>query len=184
MELLAHLWLPILAASIAVWVASALAWMIMPHHRDDWQGLPDEPRFVEAIRSMGLKPGNYGFPHCGTHKEAHSEEMKKKWMEGPAGWITVMKPPSMGKNMLLTFLVYVAVSALIAYVGSVAVPRGATFGHVMQVLGTCGVLAYCFAFIPNGVWFGTKPRAILMCMIDGLVYGLITGAIFAALWPK
>jgi hypothetical protein len=54
---------------------------------------------------------------------------------------------------------------------------------VFRVLGTAGVLAYCFAFLPNGIWFGAKPRAMAMNVIDGVAYGLVTGAVFAWLWP-
>jgi hypothetical protein len=37
--------------------------------------------------------------------------------------------------------------------------------------------------MPNNIWFGTPKRAILMDVLDGVVYGLITGAVFGALWP-
>jgi hypothetical protein len=51
------------------------------------------------------------------------------------------------------------------------------------VTGTAAILAHCFAFMPNNIWFGTPKRAILMDVLDGVVYGLITGAVFGALWP-
>jgi hypothetical protein len=35
------------------------------------------------------------------------------------------------------------------------------------------------SFIPNAVWFGSYKRTIVANFIDGIVYGLITGAIFA-----
>ena len=37
----------------------------------------------------------------------------------------------------------------------------------MQV-GTAGILAPCFAFIPNGIWFGGYPRTLIADFIDGL----------------
>jgi hypothetical protein len=76
------------------------------------------------------------------------------------------------------------VSTLVAYIGSATLRPGAGFAQVFRVLGAAGVLGYSFAFIPNAIWFGQYPRAIAMSMIDGLVYGLTTGAIFAAMWPK
>ena len=36
------LWLPILLSSIAVWMASALFWMVSPHHKSDYVRFPDE----------------------------------------------------------------------------------------------------------------------------------------------
>jgi hypothetical protein len=184
MELLSHLWLPILLSAAAVWIASAIAWMFMPHHKNDWSKLPDEKRFMNEVRSMSIPPGNYGFPHFECHKDAQTPEAKKMWEEGPAGWITIMKKPSMGRNMILSFLVYLAVSVLLGYIGSETLARGTNFARVFQILGTGGILAYCFAFMPSDIWFSKKPSAIVMCLIDGVVYGLITGAIFAALWPK
>jgi hypothetical protein len=65
----------------------------------------------------------------------------------------------------------------------VALPGAAPFAKVFQVAVTAGILAYCFSFIPNAVWFGSYQRTIVASFIDGIVYGLITGAIFAWRWP-
>jgi hypothetical protein len=96
----------------------------------------------------------------------------------------------MGRNMLLTLLVLFITSVLIAYLGWNALPHGTALGEarpgfakVMQVLGTAGVLAYCVAGLPNDIWFQRSAREIVMCLIDGIVFGLLTGAVFAWLWP-
>ncbi|MFM9995239.1 MAG: hypothetical protein ACKVU4_05500 [Phycisphaerales bacterium] len=195
MDFLAHLWLPILLSAAAVWVAGAIVWMALPHHKGDFARLPDEDGFRAFVRTSAIPAGSYGFPDFGSHADANSPEGKKKFAEGPVGTIIVWGKISMGRNMLITFLVHLVVSALIGYVGWAALPHGpptlgpgggvagSTFAHVFQVLGTVGVLAYSFAFIPNGVWFGQRSRAIVMCILDGVVYGLITGAVFAAMWP-
>lgn len=184
METLAHLWLPILASAAAVWVASAVIWMALPHHSKDWKGLPDEPAFNAALKSLNLQPGVYGFPHPKDRAECNSPEFRKRWQEGPSGMLNVWPGcTSMATNMISTFLVYLVVSTLIAYLGSVAIPSGASFAKVFQVLGTAGVLAYCFAFIPNGIWFKAGARSIAMNFLDGIAYGLVTGAVFAWLWP-
>jgi hypothetical protein len=62
-------------------------------------------------------------------------------------------------------------------------PGPASFAKVFQVAATAGILAYCFSFIPTAVWFGSYKRTIVATFIDGIVYGLITGAIFAWRWP-
>ena len=36
-----------------------------------------------------------------------------------------------------------------------------------------------FAFLPNAIWFQATPRSIVTRVIDGVVYGLATGAVFA-----
>lgn len=82
-------------------------------------------------------------------------------------------------RLVATFVV----STLIGYITRVAIPGPADFGKVLQVATIAGILAYCFSFIPNAVWFGAYKRTIVANFIDGIVYGLITGAIFAWLWP-
>lgn len=183
MEFLAHLWLPIVASAAAVWVASAVAWMAIGHHHNDWIGLPDEEGFRDYVKSAGIAPGNYGFPHFAGKKDCHTPEGKAKWGSGPVGMLSVWGNISMGPKMLVTFLVYIVVGVLIAYLGHVALGPGATREHAFRVLGTAGVLAYSFAFIPNQVWFGAYPRTIVLNVIDGIVYGLVTGAVMAWLWP-
>ena len=44
---LMELWLPILLATILIFVASAVMWMVMPHHRTDWQSMPNGERVQE-----------------------------------------------------------------------------------------------------------------------------------------
>lgn len=184
MDFLVALWIPILASAAAVWVASALMWMVMPHHRKDMRKLPDEDAFMAQVRAAGILPGGYAFPHCPSHADGQKPEFKRKWEEGPAGYLSVWGKMNMGKNMGLTFLVYLVAGLLIAYLGWSALPHdGAGFGQVMQVIGTAGVLAYCTAFLPNAIWFQMPRNALLSNLFDGLVYGLITGAIFGALWP-
>ena len=55
------LWLPILLSGIAVWVVSALIWMVMPHHRSDYGKLPDEDAARQALTPQGLTAGFFGW---------------------------------------------------------------------------------------------------------------------------
>lgn len=182
---LVDLWLPILASAAAVWICSALFWMVVGHHKKDFDKAPDENALIGAVRSLGLPPGSYAFPDCGSGKDMKSPEFKKKWEEGPLGMLHLWKPGmAMGKNMVLTFLVYVVISVFIAYIGHQALPKGSDFTKVFRLLGSAGVLGYCFSTLPQGIWFQDKPRAMAMKFIDGVVFGLVTGAIFGALWPS
>lgn len=45
-------------------------------------------------------------------------------------------------------------------------------------------VADSFAGLPNDLWFRKKHRAMAMDSLDGVVYGLITGTVFAWPWPK
>ncbi len=183
MALLAALLLPIVLSAVAVWIASAVGWMFVGHHANDTQTLPNEPATLDTLRSCNIPPGQYSFPFM-RHNEGNTPEGREKWIKGPAGMLTVFSMPNMGKNMGLSFLIYLVVSFLIAYVAGEVLPRGSSFGKVMQVVGTMGILSYCFAFLPCGVWFQMPKRAMLTNFIDGVVFGLITGAVFAAMWPK
>ena len=57
------LWLPILLSAVAVWVASAVIWMVMPHHKSDFRKLPDEDAALRALTPQRLVPGQYSIPY-------------------------------------------------------------------------------------------------------------------------
>ena len=78
MEMLFSLWMPILVSAVAVFIAAFLAWMVLPHHRSDWSKLPDDKAFVEALRSLGLPPGQYMFPYAAEGAEMKSPEFKER----------------------------------------------------------------------------------------------------------
>ncbi len=188
MELLIPLWLPILLSAAAVWFFALIAWTALPHHKQDWIGLPDPPRgedgFMEYIRKSGIKPGNYIFPDGRGRAAMQSEKVQKAWKEGPVGHLSVWPTPlTMGGKMVATFIVNLVVSTLIAYLTRIAIPGPASFAKVFQVAATAGILAYCFSSIPNALWFSAYKRSIVASVIDGLVYGATTGAIFAWRWP-
>jgi hypothetical protein len=187
MEFLSHLWLPILVSAAAVWFASALAWMAVGHHKEDSLPLPNEQEVIDTVKRWNLSPGEYMFPDFRRCKGMSKEEKKTMYenmQKNPMGLFRVWGKISMGGNMLWTFVVFLLASAMIGYLGWAALPHARdSFGHIFQVLGTAGILAYCFASFPNDIWFQRSKRAMAMCAIDGVVFGLITGAIFAWLWP-
>lgn len=188
MELLLPLWLPIVVSAAAVWIVSIVASMALPHHKGDFAALADEDGFADDLRRRGIRPGNYIFPDFRGREAMKSEKVEKALQEGPIGHLHVWKTPvTMGDKMVATLIVYLVVSTLIAYLTRVAVPASAgpaPFARVFQVAATAGVLAYCFSFIPNAIWWGTYKRTIVANVIDGILYGVITGAIFAWLWPR
>ena len=86
----------------------------------------------------------------------------------------------MGVNMLCTLLFFMIANFVIAYLAGMVLPPGDDFMKVFRFVGTAGILTYGTANILNGIWFGRKMVADI---VDGIAYGLITGLIFAALWP-
>jgi hypothetical protein len=53
------LWLPIVASGVALFFASWLAWMLLPHHKQEWTGLANEDAVMGAIRNAGVAPRCY-----------------------------------------------------------------------------------------------------------------------------
>lgn len=181
MQMLLSLWLPILVSGVVVYIASFLAWMVLPHHKKDWAKLAAEEQFIKSIGELNIEPGRYMFPFYSSPEEMKSEEFQKKWKEGPVGVLHVWSSSgNMGRNMALTLLFYLIVSVFIAYLGSLALSTGAEFLDVFQVTGTAGILAYCCGGIPNAIWFQQK---FLSNLCDGIAYGLLTGLVFGLLWP-
>jgi Flp pilus assembly protein TadB len=187
MDFLVHLWLPIVASAVAVFVGSALGWMLVGHHKGDMNKLTEEQdrKLIEALKTLNLAPGVYGYPDM--HKKMTREEQKKCYetmFQNPVGMLRVWKHPHMGVNMFKTFLVNVVVSVFIAYIGWTAfgaAPK--SFMQHWQLLGTCGVLAYSFSFIPCEIWYQQTRRALTTMFIDGVVLGLLCGAVMSWLWP-
>ena len=54
-------------------------------------------------------------------------------------------------------------------------------GGTMLVLAL--FMAYVLGSFPHAIWFGRSGCNVLMDLFDNLVLGLITGLIFAWLWP-
>lgn len=184
MELLLPLWLPILLSAAVVWIVSIIASMALPHHKRDFVALADEEGFMADLRTRGIKPGNYLFPDFRDRAAMQSPKVQKAFNEGPVGHLSVWKTPlTMGDKMVATLVVYIVVSTLIAYLTRVAIPGPASFARVFQVAGTAGILAYCFGHLPSAIWWGSYKRTVVANVIDGVVYGAITGAVFAWRWP-
>lgn len=183
MEFLQHLWLPILVCGVAVFMCSFLVWAVLPHHRDDWAALPNAESFRDDLKARGIAPGMYIFPKMGG-KECNTPEGKANFERAPAGVITVFAKSSMPKNMFCTFLVFLIASVLIAYVAwHIRPDLAGGFADRFQVLGTLGILTYCFSFLPNMIWFQSGKRAMVNGIVDGVLYGVVTGATFSWLWP-
>jgi hypothetical protein len=179
---LSSLWLPILVSGIALFFASFAAWMLLPHHKSEWIGLPNEDAVMQQIKNDNVTAGQYCFPYAASPEAMKNEPYKSKMSAGPRGTLTLWKaPPNMGINMACTVLFFLIANAVIAYLAAMVISPGADRWFVFRFVGTAGVLTYGTANILNGIWFGRKMVADI---VDGVVYGLITGLIFALLWPR
>lgn len=184
MEFLTQLWLPIIASAAAVWFYGFLSWTVLPIHKGDFQEMKNHDGFMAAMKSLNIPPGLYGFGVFASHAEANKPDNKATWGKEPMGMLSVWRVPNMGANMALTFLVNLTVSVLIAYLGHEVMGPTAPFGKKLQIAGTAGILAYTFATLPGFIWFQAPAKKVLSHVFDGVMMGLVTGLVFAALWPK
>lgn len=181
--MLLSLWLPILLSTLAVHICSTIAWMLLPHHKHEWNKLPNQEDAVKELGDKNLAAGQYFFPHAHTPEEMSSDQFRELYERGPWGTLNLFPAkPSMGVNIGLTILYFLIASTLIAYLATMAFEGrpNPSFMSVFRFVGTAGIVAYCCGGWPNAIWF---KRKIAMDFIDGVVYGLVTGLIFAALWP-
>jgi hypothetical protein len=180
------LWLPVLVSAAAVWMASAIVWMALKHHKSDFSGLPSEDGVADAMRKLSLKPGQYLLPYCGDMSQMKDPAFVKKMENGPVAMISVRENgvQGMGKNLILYFGYCVFVSFMTAYVARHTLHAGMAKFDVFHLTGTVAIMAYALATIPESIWMWRPWPATLKTLADSIAYGLITGAIFAALWPK
>lgn len=179
------LWLPVLVSAAAVWMASAIVWMALPHHKSDFSKLPSEEGVSEALKKLALTPGQYLLPFMGDMSKMKDPAFIKRMEEGPIAMIT-SRPngvPGMAKNLVLYFGYCVLVSFTTAYVARHTLNFGAEKMHAFQLTGTVAICSYALATIPESIWMWRPWPATLKHVADAIAYGLITGAIFAWLWP-
>ncbi len=181
MEFLTALWLPIIIISVVLFVASFVAWVILPHHFGDWKKLEKEQEFMDAVSGLNLPPGNYMYPMTHAKAEQNSDEFRERYMKGPRGVLSTWEVPNMGVNLGLTLVFFLVTTAIIAYITYAALGPGSDmFMKVLQIAGAIGVLTHASSGVLNAIWF---KRRVIMDVVDGVVYGIIIGLIFALMWP-
>jgi len=179
------LWIPVLVSGAAVWVASAIAWMALPHHKSDFAKLPGEDGVAEALRKAGVKPGQYVTPFMAEMRNLKDPAVIKRFEDGPLAMIS-LKPngvPGMGKNLILYFGYCVLVSFVTAYIARHTLSFGSSKAVVLRLTGTIAMASYGLALIPESIWMWRPWSHTWKSVCDAIVYGWLTGIIFALLWP-
>ena len=87
---LTDLWLPILLSAVAVFLASNVMHLVLPHHRSDYGPLPKEAEVMDALRRFAIPPGDYMMPRAADMAEMKSPAFKEKWKRGPVASMTFM----------------------------------------------------------------------------------------------
>jgi hypothetical protein len=185
---LVSLWLAVLLSAVVVFVASSLLHMLLPWHKTDVAALPAEDDVLAALRRSGAAPGDYMFPWGGSMAAMKDPAFIAKLRQGPAGKMTIFPPmtgerPTMTPQLVQWFVFIVVVSIFAAYIASRALPPAADQWQVMRFAGTTAFAAYALGDVPTSIWWKQKWSTTIKTIIDGLIYALLTGAVFAWMWP-
>src|SRR5258708_19228992 len=149
------LWRPILLSSVIVFVVSSVIHMAWPWHKNDYRKVQNEDRLRDALRPLAVPPGDYMVPRPSNMQEMRSPEFSEKMKKGPVMILTVIPngSPSMGKPLALWFL-YSAVAGLFAaYVAGRALPVGAPYLRVFQLVGPTAFIAYAAPLWQMSTWY-------------------------------
>jgi hypothetical protein len=172
------LWLPIVVAAVAVFFASAAVWMLLKWHNGDWHRTADE----EGVRRVlsGSAPGVYIVPYAMDPAAIKDPDVAKKYVEGPLAYITVVPNglPAMGGKLLSSFIFYLFVGVLCAYVLTRTIGADAGYLPVFRITGTVAWIAYGMAYIQDSIWFGKPWSVTVKNLVDALIYGSLTAGIF------
>ncbi|MCB0719636.1 MAG: hypothetical protein KDD65_14400 [Bacteroidetes bacterium] len=185
MVALTSLGLPILLSAVAVFIVSSIVHLFLPHHKSDFEGIPDEAAVAAELRKYNIRPGDYFMPFVHGMKEMQSVEYQQKLMEGPRIVMTVRPSgsDSMGKALAVWFVYCLVIGVFAAYVAGRALPPGADYLEVFRFVGVTAFAAYSLSLPQQSIWWSKKWSSTFKSMLDGLLYALVTAGVFGWLWP-
>jgi hypothetical protein len=184
MDFLVELWLPIILSAVAVFIVSSIIHMATPWHKGDMKRLPEEATVLAALTKV--PSGDYRFPFAECMKEMGSPEIIEKFRTGPSGSMTIIPRgvPTIGKSLMQWFTLSLVISVFVAYITHLSRVPGEGFKSVLQVAGATGVLGYAFGSTCDSIWKGVSWDSTMRFTVDGIIYGIVTGATFAWMWPS
>ncbi|HVN35469.1 MAG TPA: hypothetical protein VMU96_09460 [Casimicrobiaceae bacterium] len=176
---------PIVVSAVIVFVASSVIHMVLPWHKSDYPKVPNEDRVRDALRPLAIPPGDYMIPRASGMQELKSPEFMAKMSEGPVMIVTVLPtgPWTMGRNLAQWFVYSIVVGVFAAYVAGTALPPGASYPRVFQVVGTTAFIGYALALWQLSIWYRRDWMTTIKSNVDGLIYALLTAGTFGWLWP-
>ena len=178
--------IPIALSAVLVFIASSVIHMVLAAwHRNDLRKFPNEDAVLNALRPLNLQPGEYGLPKPDSMKDMQTPEFQAKWKAGPVAFITVRPSDfSMGATMAQWFVYSLVVSVFAGYIAGVAFGPGTEYLRIMQVAGCVAFVGYAMGAPQQSIWWGQSWSRTFRNMLDGLLYGLLTGGTFGWLWPR
>lgn len=178
--------IPIVVSAVFVFIASSIIHMATPFHKNDIRKFPNEDAVRNALKPLGLQPGDYGVPKPDSMKEMSSPEFLQKYREGPVAfiWVRPAGQMSMTGSLVQWFIYSVIVSLFAGYVAGAALGPGAEYLKVFQISGAVAFTGYAMALPQFSIWYGRNWGTTVKSMLDGLLYGLLTAGVFGWLWPR
>jgi hypothetical protein len=181
------IWLAILTAAVGVFVASSVLHMVLPYHRSDVRRLPAEKEdaILDALRRIGMAPGDYAAPHAGGPSGMRDPAFVAKMTKGPRVFFSLLpgEAPSMGPYLAQWFVYCLVVSTCTALLVWQIVGRGGSARLAFHYGSLIGFLAYGMALPQHSIWYRRSWATTLKSLLDSLIYGAVTGAAFGWLWP-
>ncbi len=179
------LWLPILLSAVFVFVASSIFHMLLPFHKGDVRKTPREDDLQATLRGFSIPPGDYAIPCAGSMADMKNPAFVEKLAKGPVVYMTVAPGrPSMGSALVQWFIYAIVVGIFAAYIAGRALGPGAPYLQVHRFAGATAFIGYSLALAQHSIWYKRSWRTTLLSMLDGLIYGLLTGGTFGWLWPR
>ena len=178
--------IPIALSAVFVFIASSIIHMATSWHSGDLQKVPDEDGVMSALRKFNIPPGDYGMPKASSMKDMGSPEFLARFKAGPVAFMTVRPSGemSMTSSLVMWFIYSLVISVFAGYVAGVALAPGADYLRVFQIAGCVAFTGYAMALPQNSIWWSRGWGFTLRSMLDGLLYGLLTGGTFGWLWPR
>ena len=181
---LSALWLPILVSSVIVFVVSSIIHMASPWHKSDYPRLANQDKIMDAMRPLAIPPGDYIIPRASTRKEMGTPEFAEKMKKGPVMVFTVMAgQTNMARNLIMWFVYAALVGLFAAYVAGRALPSGALYLRVFQLVGATAFIGYSVALWQMSIWYQRAWSITIKATVDGLIYACLTAGVFGWLWP-
>lgn len=179
------LWLPILVATAAVFLASSLINTVLPWHKSDFPAVPAEEGVMDALRPFAIPPGEYMLPRCNDMKEMSSPAFVEKMKRGPVMLLTVRRngAPSMGPALAQWAVYCLVASSLVACLAAIALEPSTHDHDVFHFTAIAAFMAYAVATWQSSIWYGRSWSMAAKSTLDGLIYAVITGLVFVWLWP-
>jgi hypothetical protein len=140
---------------------------------------------MDALRPLGIPPGDYMIPRPKDRAEMQTAEFKEKVKKGPLLIMTVLGGAfNMGRNMALWFVYIVVVGIFAGYIAAHALPVGANYLHVFRFVGAAAFMGYTLALWQMLIWYNRSWSTTIKSTVDGLIYACLTAGTFGWLWPR